>query len=157
MIQAGQKIDTGVSLKILQNGVAREVVLRDLLTRPTIVSVYMKNNTPSCDRQNDSLVEHAGEFDRLGFQLIAVSRDSCGSHRKFAVKKNIPYTLVSDPDDTFAKAVDSIVEKSMYGRVFHGPARAAYVIDMNGTVMAVVEKVDTKDHSSQLKAVLAAL
>lgn len=157
MIHPGQKIDTGFPLKVVQGGAAREVVFRDLLTRPTIVSVYMKNNTPSCDRQNDSLAAHAAEFDRLGFQLVAVSRDTCGSHLKYAAKKNIGYTLVSDPDDAFARATESVVEKSMYGRVFHGPARAAYVIDTDGTVRAVIAKVDTKDHSAQLKAALTAL
>jgi peroxiredoxin Q/BCP len=45
----------------------------------------------------------------------------------------------------------------MYGRSFLGPKRAAYVIDADGTVRAVIEKVDTTDHSAQIKAVLAAL
>ena len=62
-----------------------------------------------------------------------------------------------DPDDLFAQATDSVVEKSMYGRKFQGPARAAYVIDRDGTVLAVVEKVDTAAHGEQLQAVLAAL
>lgn len=158
MISVGQKIDTRFPLKVVEAGATRPVVFGDLLKeRPAIVSVYMKNNTPSCDRQNDSLAEHAGEFDKLGYQLIAISRDTCGSHTKYAAKKDISYTLVSDPDDAFAKATDSVVEKSMYGRTFHGPARAAYVIDTDGTVLAVIEKVDTKDHAAQLRAVLAEL
>lgn len=158
MLAAGQKIDASFSLKVVRAGeAAREVVFRDLLTRRTVVSVYMKNNTPSCDRQNDSLAAHADEFDRLGYQLIAVSRDTCGSHVKYAAKKNIGYVLASDPHDAFAKATDSIVEKTMYGRVFHGPARAAYVIDTDTTVLAVIEKVDTREHFEQIKAVLAAL
>jgi peroxiredoxin Q/BCP len=157
MISKGQKIDTGFSLKVVQAGVAREVVFRELLTRPAIVSVYMKNNTPSCDRQNDSLVGHAGEFDRLGYHLIALSRDTCGSHVKYAARKGIGYTLASDPDDLFARATDSVIGKMMYGRTFQGPARAAYVIGTDGTVLAVIEKVDTKDHSRQIQAVLATL
>jgi thioredoxin-dependent peroxiredoxin len=86
-----------------------------------------------------------------------VSRDTCGSHLKYAGKKKITYTLASDPDDQFAKATDSIVEKSMYGKTYEGPARTAYVIGTDGTVLAVVEKVDTKDHAAQLKAVLVGL
>lgn len=157
MIRPGQKIDTSFALKVVQHGVVRDVVFRDLLTRPTIVSVYMKNNTPSCDRQNDSLAAHAAEFERRGYQLIALSRDTCGSHARYAAKKNIGYLLASDPGDAFAQAADSVVEKKMYGRNFRGPARAAYVIDPDGTVRAVIEKVDTKDHSAQLDAVLATL
>jgi len=157
VISVGQKIGTDFSLKVVQAGAVREVAFRDLLTRPTIVSVYMRNNTPSCDRQNDSLAAHAAEFDRLGYGLIALSRDTCGSHLKYAAKKEIPYTLASDPDDAFARETDSIVEKSMYGRTYQGPARAAYVIAPDGTVLAVISKIDTKDHAAQLKAVLATL
>lgn len=157
MITAGKKIKTNFKLKVVREGAQAEVVFKDLLTRPTIVSVYMKNNTGSCDKQNDSLAAHAAEFAKLGYNLVAVSRDTCGSHLKYAEKKKIGYALASDPEDLFAKATDSVVEKSMYGRTFEGPARAAYVIDTDGTVLAVVEKVDTKDHAAQLKAVLAGL
>lgn len=157
MITAGEKLKTNFKLKVVRDGAAAEVVFKDLLTRPAIVSVYMKNNTGSCDKQNDSLVAHAGEFDALGYNLVALSRDTCGSHLKYAAKKGIAYTLASDPEDLFAKATDSIVEKSMYGRTFEGPARAAYVIDTDGTVLAVIEKVDAKDHAAQLKSALAGL
>jgi thioredoxin-dependent peroxiredoxin len=157
MITAGKKIKTNFTLKIVRDGAQSEVFFKDLLTKPTIVSVYMRNNTGSCDKQNDSLAAHAEAFAKLGYNLVAVSRDTCGSHLKYAGKKKITYTLASDPDDQFAKATDSIVEKSMYGKTYEGPARAAYVIGTDGTVLAVVEKVDTKDHAAQLKAVLVGL
>jgi len=157
MISKGKKLQAKFKLKIVEDGAEREVVFADLLTRRTIVSVYMKNNTGSCDKQNDSLVAHAGEFDRAGFNLIALSRDTCGSHLKYAVKKKIPYVLASDPGDLFAQAADSIVEKSMYGKTYQGPARAAFVLDKNGTVLAVAEKVDTADHAAQLRALIAGL
>ena len=157
MVAPGKKLHLNFRLKIVQGGEEKEIAFRDLLTRPTIVSVYMKNNTPGCDRQNDSLAEHAAEFNQAGFNLVAISRDTCGSHRKYAAKKGIHYILASDPDDQFAKATDSIIEKSMYGRTYFGPARAAYVLATDGTVLAVAEKVDTKDHAAQMKALLATL
>jgi thioredoxin-dependent peroxiredoxin len=157
MISAGKKIKTNFKLHVVSDGEQSEVMFNDLLTKPTIVSVYMKNNTGSCDKQNDSLAANAGEFAKLGYNLVAISRDTCASHLKYAGKKQISYTLASDPEDLFAKATDSIVEKSMYGRMFAGPARAAYVIGTDGTVLAVVEKVDTKDHAAQLKALLGGL
>ena len=157
MIQPGRKLNTDFALEIVREGVKSRVMFRDLLTRPTIVSVYMRNNTGSCDRQNDSLAAHTAEFDARGYNLVAVSRDTCGSHLKYAAKKNIGYALASDPEDRFAKAADAIVEKSMYGRTFAGPARAAFVIGADGTVLAVVEKVDPKEHAAQLHALLDAL
>ena len=157
MISKGKKLPAKFKLKIVQDGVQREVALADLLTRRTIVSVYMKNNTGSCDKQNDSLAAHAAEFDRAGYNLIALSRDTVGSHVKYAAKKKIPYVLASDPGDLFAQAAESIVEKSMYGKTYHGPARAAFVLAKDGTVLAVAEKVDTADHAAQLRALIAGL
>ena len=157
MISPGQKIDTRFQLKVFRDGTESAVTFAELLTRPTIVSVYMRNNTPGCDRQNDSLAAHAAEFDRAGYNLVALSRDTCGSHAKYAAKKKISYTLASDPDDLFAKAADAVVEKSMYGRTYTGPARAAFVLARDGTVLAVAEKVDTADHAAQLRTLLAGL
>ena len=157
MISKGKKLRAKFKLTIVQDGAVREVVFADLLTRRTIVSVYMKNNTGSCDKQNDSLAAHAAEFDRAGYNLVALSRDTSGSHLKYAVKKKIPYVLASDPGDLFAQAADSIVEKSMYGKTYQGPARAAVVLDQDGTVLAVAEKVDTADHAAQLRALIAGL
>jgi peroxiredoxin Q/BCP len=157
MIAPGERLDLDFKLQVLRDGVAREVTFADLLQRRTIVSVYMKNNTPSCDRQNESLAEHAATFDRAGYDLVAISRDTCGSHARYAMKKGIAYTLASDPEDRFARATDSLVEKSMYGKKYTGPARAAYVLERDGTVLAVVEKVDTADHAAQLRAVIKKL
>jgi peroxiredoxin Q/BCP len=157
MISPGKKLKTNFKLKIAQDGAERTVTFADLLTRRTIVSVYMKNNTGSCDKQNDSLVAHAAEFAAAGYNVVALSRDTGGSHLKYAAKKKISYVLASDPDDLFAQAADSVVEKSMYGKTYQGPARAAFVLDTNGTVLAVAEKVDTADHAAQLRALIAGL
>lgn len=157
MLSTGQKLDTSFRLKVFQDGAVREIMVADLLTRRTVVSVYMKNNTPSCDRQNDSLVAHAVEFDRAGYNLIALSRDTCGSHRRYAAAKKILYVLASDPDDRLARAAGSLVEKSMYGRKFVGPARSAFVLDRDGTVLAVVEKIDPPNHAAQLLALIETL
>lgn len=157
MISVGKKLNLNFRLTIVQDGAVREVGFGELLRRRTIVSVYMRNNTGSCDQQNDSLAAHADEFARAGYDLIAVSRDTPGSHLKYAAKKKISYALASDPGDLFAKAADSIVEKSMYGRKFSGPARAAFVLEPDGTVLAVIEKIAPADHAAQLKTLLATL
>lgn len=157
MISPGKKLKTNFKLNVVAGGAARETTLKDLLTRRTIVSVYMKNNTGSCDKQNDSLAAHAAELAKAGYNLVAISRDTPGSHLKYAAKKKITYTLASDPTDLFAQAADAVVEKSMYGKKYFGPARAAFVIETDGTVLAVAEKVDTADHAAQLKALIAGL
>lgn len=157
MISPGQKLDLSFRLKVVRDGVAKEMAFVDLLTRRTIVSVYMKNRTPTCDRQTASLARRAAEFDRAGYNLVAVSRDSCGSHARIQAANSLPYALASDPQDRFAQATKSLVQKSMYGRTFTGPARAAYVLDRDGTVLAVIDPVDRDDHAAQLEKVIARL
>lgn len=157
MIEKGKKINTGFSLNIVQNGEEKEVQFSELLNRPAIVSVYMRNNTGGCDKQNRSLAEHADWFDKKGYNLIAISKDTCGSHKNYAEKLGINYTLASDPDFIFAKATDSIVEKKMYGKTFEAPSRSAFIIDKDGTVLEIIEKVDTKAHAEELKELIESL
>ena len=155
MIAVGDKLDLDFPVKACAGGTIREVRFAALLTRRTIVSAYMKNNTPSCDRQNESLSAHAAEFRRAGYDVIAVSRDTASSQCRYAAAKGISHVLVSDPADRFAQAAGSLVPKTMYGRAFVGPARAAFILDVDGTVLAIVPKVDPAHHAAQLREALA--
>ncbi len=157
MIETGKKINTDFTLNVVSDGEEKEITFSDLLVRPSIVSVYMRNNTSGCDRQNKSLAEHAVWFDEKGYNLIALSKDTCGSHKNYAEKLGINYTLASDPDFAFAKATDSVVEKKMYGKTFDAPSRSAFVIDTDGTVLGIIGKVDTKDHAGELKKLIEGL
>ncbi|MCC5840359.1 MAG: redoxin domain-containing protein [Opitutales bacterium] len=150
----GDSLDLNLSLTAVRSGEASTVKLGDLLTRPTVFSIYMRNNTGSCDKQNTSLVAHAAELDAAGVNLVAISRDKPPAHAKYAAKLGIPYTLISDPDDTFAKEADAIVEKSMYGKKYLGPARAAFLVDTDGRITGVIEKVDSKNHGEELLALI---
>lgn len=159
MKRAGDELDLNFEVKVVRGeGAEPEVVtFADLITKPTVVSVYMRNNTGSCDQQNDSLVARAGEIEALGWQLVALSRDTVGSHGKYAAKKSIGYTLVSDPKDQFAAAADAIVEKKMYGKVFEGPLRSAWLLQPGGEVAAIIEKVDAAAHADQVLAAIESL
>lgn len=157
MIEKGEKMDTGFSLKVVKDGEEKTVRFEELLDRPAVVSVYMKNNTSSCDRQTASLAAQSGWFDQKGYNLVAISKDGCRSHKNYARKMGIHYFLASDPDYKFAEAVDSIVEKQMFGRNFEGPSRSAYVIDTDGTVLGIIEQVNTKDHAGELKELIEKL
>lgn len=157
MISKGKKIDTDFSLTVVENGEQKDVRFSELLDRPAIVSVYMKNNTSSCDKQNESLAEEAEWFNKKGYNLIAISKDGYRSHKNYAKKKGINYILASDPDYKFAEATDSIVEKNMFGNTFEAPSRSAYVIDTDGTVLEIIEKVNTKAHAEELKELVESL
>ena len=157
MIEVGAKMNTNFTFKVVEREEEREVSFADVLSRPTIVSVYMKNNTSSCDKQNISLAEHASWFDEAGYNLVTISKDTCGSHKKYIAKHGIGYMIASDPEYKFSSATDSIVEKKMYGKVYEGPSRSAFVIDTDGTILAAIEKIDTKAHAEELKDVIGSL
>ena len=157
MIQTGEKINTDFNLNVVENGSEKEVKFSELLDRPAVVSVYMRNNTPGCDKQNKSLAENAEWFDQKGYNLIAISKDSCGSHKNYAEKFGINYILASDPDYQFSKATDSIVEKKMYGKTFDAPSRSAFIIDTDGKVLKTIKKIDTKAHAEELKELIQSL
>jgi peroxiredoxin Q/BCP len=150
MISVGDKIDLSIPLKVVRNGEIGELKLGDLLDRKSIISVYMRNNTSACDVQNKSLVPVYEELLGLGVNLIALSKDTCGSHKRYADKLGIRYTLASDPDKKFAEATDSLVEKSMYGRKYMAPTRSAYYLDTDGTVLGIIEKLSPKEHAEEL-------
>lgn len=150
MISIGKKINTDFTLQVCKNGSNKEFTFGDLLTSKTVVSVYMKNNTGSCDKQNKSLAAHAADFDSLGCNIIAISKDTCRSHKNYAEKLGINYTLVSDPEYKFAKATDSVVEKKMYGKTFNAPSRSAYYLDADGTVLGIIRKINSANHAEEL-------
>ncbi|HLR26762.1 MAG TPA: redoxin domain-containing protein [Fodinibius sp.] len=154
MINTGEKMNTDFTLDIVKDGEKQTVPFSELLDRPAIVSVYMRNNTSGCDKQNKSLAAEAGWFSEHGYNLVAISKDTCGSHKNYAEKLGINYVLASDPDYKFGKATDSVVKKQMFGNKYEAPTRSAYVIDTDGTVQAIIEKVNTKDHAAELKEVI---
>ncbi|MEX0779768.1 MAG: redoxin domain-containing protein [Balneolales bacterium] len=150
MISIGDKINTNFTLDVCTGENQQKVTFGDLLTRKTVVSVYMKNNTGSCDKQNRSLTGQASTFDSLGYNVLAISKDTCRSHKNYAAKLDISYSLASDPNYKFATATDSVVEKKMYGKTFNAPSRSAFVIDTDGTVLGVIKKVNAENHAEEL-------
>lgn len=150
MVKEGTKIGTNFELDIVKDGIQERKSFSELLDRPAVVSVYLKNNTGNCDMQNESLAEHSAEFDKLGYNLVAISKDSCKSHIRYARKFGINYILASDPDNLFAKETDSIVEKNMFGLKYKGPSRSAFIIGTDGTVNGVIEKIDPGNHAQEI-------
>jgi len=151
MISVGETIDLSFSARAVVDGEKWEGPFSQLVNRPTVVSVYMRNNTSSCDRQSQQMGVVAAELDKQGIGLIGLSKDTPGSHLKYACKLELSFPLVSDPEHAFASATKSLVEKKMYGKTFLGPTRSAYLVNANGKVLGIVEKVDSANHAEQLR------
>ncbi|MFP4541624.1 MAG: redoxin domain-containing protein [Opitutales bacterium] len=156
MKPVGTRLELDFVVTAVHHGEQRLAPFASLLTGPTLVSVYMKNNTGGCDRQIDALAAAAEEIRATGVHLIALSRDTGGSHLRYAARRGIDFLLVSDPEDRFASATGSLVEKKMYGRTFTGPSRSAYLLGIDGMLLACIEKVDTRRHGEEVVAMIGA-
>ena len=118
--------------------------------KKTVLYFYPKDNTPGCTAQACNLNENLEALQAKGFQVVGVSIDSNASHTKFKAKFNLGFPLLSDPEHELAEAFGVWVEKSMYGKQYMGVARTTFIIDENGIIIDIIEKVDTKNHSSQI-------
>jgi peroxiredoxin Q/BCP len=157
MLPLGKKPKLDFEVEALVDGKVVRGPFADLLDGPTLVSVWMRNNTSACDKQSAELGKAEKALLEAGWRLIGVSRDACGSHAKYAAKHGYRYTLVADPEDRFSKALDAMVEKSMYGKRYVGPARAAYALDAKGALVGIVPKVEAAAHGEQLRELIGKL
>jgi len=153
----GERLDLNFKVNVPVDGKKTTRSFSELIDGPTLVSVYMRNNTGSCDKQMISLEESFGAIRAKGYAVMGLSKDTVGSHLKYAERHGIAFLLVSDSEHAFAKATDSLIEKKMYGRTFWGPSRSAYAIDADGTLLALCEKVDPANHGEQLLALIEGL
>ena len=157
MRSIGDQLELGFEVEVAEGGSKRTVILSDLLVRPTVISVYMRNNTGSCDKQMISLAREWDKIRSMGFGVLGLSKDSVGSHMKYLAKHSIGFPLVSDPEHLFAKATGSLVEKKMYGKTFWGPTRSVYVLDERATLLEICEKVNPDTHGEQIWSLLKAI
>ncbi len=157
MLPLGKKPKLDFEVEALVDGKVVRGPFADLLDGPAVVSVWMRNNTSACDKQSAELGKSEKAILKAGYRILGVSRDACGSHAKYAAKHGFRYTLVADPEDRFSKAMDAMVEKSMYGRKYIGPARAAYVLDGKGALAGAVPKVEAATHGRQVLDLLKSL
>lgn len=123
---------------------------RDLTGKRTIIYFYPKDNTSGCTAEACNLRDNYAALVAQGYNVIGVSKDSVASHRKFADKYELPFTLLSDTSTQMLQAFGAWGEKKMYGKTVLGTIRRTFVFDENGILERIIEKVDTKNHASQI-------
>lgn len=130
-----------------------EIKLGNLQGETVVLVFYPKDHTPGCTIQACSLRENWEEIKGKAC-VYGVSADSIASHKKFISKKSLPYPLISDVEKEIVKAYGVWVEKSMLGKKFMGIERTTFVIDPDGRIKSVLEKVSPMGHTEQLLGVL---
>lgn len=124
----------------------------DYAGRKFILYTYPKDNTSGCTAEACSLRDHKDELEKLGYEIVGVSKDSAASHKKFIEKHELNFPLIADTDTTLLQQLGAWGEKNMYGKKTMGTLRTTYLIDENGCVTDIFlpKQIKTKEHAQQI-------
>ena len=128
----------------------KKISLNDFKGKKLILYFYPKDDTPGCTAQACNLNDNYQMWLAKGYEVVGVSPDNEKSHLKFIDKFSLKFNLISDTNHEILEAYGAWGEKNMYGKKYMGVLRTTYVIDENGIIESVFEKVDTKNHTSQI-------
>lgn len=118
----------------------------------SVIYFYPKDDTPGCTKEACAITEVYQDFKKMNVTVLGVSKDSVASHKKFADKYNLPFTLLSDPETTTIQAYKAWKEKSMFGKKLTGTARVSYIINPEGEIAKVYPKVTPAEHALEILA-----
>ena len=124
--------------------------LSDIKGQPTVLYFYPKDNTSGCTLEAKSLRDGKEELQIRGYRIVGVSPDSEKSHQNFCSKHELNFTLLSDQDHSVCEAFGVWAEKSMYGRKYMGVLRTTFLIDAEGVITHIFDKVKTAEHYQQI-------
>jgi peroxiredoxin Q/BCP len=126
------------------------VRLKDLRGQRVVLYFYPKDDTPGCTKEACSFRDTFSEFKKRGITVLGVSPDSEASHKKFAAKYKLPFTLLADKDHVIADAYGVYGEKKFMGRTYMGVNRTTFLIDEKGKIKKVFEKVKPDEHAKEV-------
>ncbi|MBQ2033796.1 MAG: thioredoxin-dependent thiol peroxidase [Alistipes sp.] len=124
--------------------------LADLKGSRTVFYFYPKDNTSGCTLEAKSLRDGKAELATRGYRIIGVSPDSERSHQNFCAKHELNFTLLADTDHSICEAFGVWQEKSMYGRKYMGVVRTTFLLDEEGCITHIFNKVKTAEHYQQI-------
>ncbi|NCZ74301.1 MAG: peroxiredoxin, partial [Betaproteobacteria bacterium] len=105
------------------------------LTQHLVLYFYPKDNTPGCTTQSMDFRDHCEAFLSAGALVVGVSRDSLKSHENFKKKYELPFALISDPNEALCNQFGVMKNKMMYGKAVRGIERSSFVISKDGTLL----------------------
>jgi peroxiredoxin Q/BCP len=127
-----------------------KVTSNELTGKKTIIYFYPKDNTSGCTAEACNLRDNYGALSAKGYNVVGVSKDSVASHKKFADKYELPFTLLSDTSTQMLQDFGAWGEKKMCGKVSVGTLRRTFIFNEEGVLEKIIEKVDTKNHAAQI-------
>jgi peroxiredoxin Q/BCP len=133
-----------------QNGAT--ISLASFRGKKVVLYFYPKDDTPGCTKQACNLRDNNTVLQDADYQVIGVSIDDEKAHTKFITKYELNFPLVADTDKSIVEAYGVWVEKSMYGKKYFGTARVTFVINEEGVIIKIIDKVKVDDHAAQILA-----
>jgi len=134
----------------LNNQDGKSISLKDFYGKKVVLYFYPKDDTSGCTKEACSFRDGLPEFNNLNAVILGVSPDSVESHKKFAEKYNLPFTLLSDEPREIIEKYDVWKEKNNYGKKYMGVERTTFLIDENGMIKKIFPKVKVDGHDQEL-------
>ncbi len=128
----------------------RNVSLKGFRGEKVVLYFYPKDDTPGCTKEACSFRDAFSEFKKRGIKILGVSPDKEASHKKFAEKYKLPFTLLADTDHSIANAYGTYGQKKFMGRTYMGINRTTFLIDEQGKIKKVFEKVKPEEHAGEV-------
>ncbi len=141
----------------LPTDTGEQLTLSSLRGQPVVLYFYPKDDTSGCTAQACGFRDLMPRFEGVNAVVLGVSPDPVKSHQKFKAKYELPFTLIADTEKVACEAYGVWKEKSMYGRKYMGVDRTTFIIDANGQIAQVFEKVKTTGHAQLVMEAVAAL
>ena len=131
--------------------------LSDYRGKKVILYFYPKDSTPGCTNESIAFRENYPSFTQANTVIFGISRDSLKSHDRFKANLELPFELISDPEEALCRQFDVIKQKMMYGKQVVGIERSTFVIDAKGTLIHEWRKVKVDGHVDEVLAFVRAL
>lgn len=126
------------------------ISLKDYKGKKVIIYFYPKDDTPGCTAEACNLRDNYKGLLKQGMVVLGVSADTEAKHKKFIEKYNLPFPLIADVDKKVINDYGVWGEKKFLGRKYMGINRITFVVDENGIIEEIIEKVETKKHTEQI-------
>ena len=134
----------------LEDQDGNSISLSDFAGQNILLWFYPKASTPGWTTEGQELRDEFQNFQDKNTIILGMSADSVKSQKNFCEKQNFPFSLVSDPDKSTIRKYEAIGMKKMYGREYEGIFRISYLINTDGIIQKVYEKVKPKDHAKEV-------
>lgn len=119
---------------------------------PVVIFFYPKDNTPGCTTEAAGFRDRFAAFTKAGATIVGISRDSLKSHASFRTKLDLPFHLLSDPDEVACTAWGVMKMKNMYGKQVRGIERSTFVVAVDGTIAREWRGVKVPGHVDEVLA-----